>query len=189
MAKGAFSRLLLKAIGWKPVGEMQPEGKNIYLFAPHTSIWDFALGFLYGRSQGHRLKVMIKKEAFFFPLGPVLRAMGGFPIDRSNARATLLSVIHEMERSKQGCFDLAICPEGTRKAIKRWKTGYHTIACATGARVILTFADYRRKMVGVKPEGAVMELTDNARSDTDRIQAIYGTMELTGLHPGDFTTE
>ncbi|MBO4570614.1 MAG: 1-acyl-sn-glycerol-3-phosphate acyltransferase [Bacteroidales bacterium] len=184
---GGFSRFMLKALGWKTDGDMAPEGRNLYLFAPHTSIWDFAIGFFYFRSQGHKLKVMIKKEAFFFPLGPLLKAMGGFPIDRSNPKATLVSVIHAMEEDGKRPFQLVICPEGTRKAVKKWKTGYHTIARATGAKVYLAFADYRTKRIGVIPGG--IELTDDARSDTDRIQKIYASMNLTGLHKKGYSAE
>ncbi len=187
MAKGSFSRFALKLLGWKTDGDMAPGGKNIYLMAPHTSIWDFVIGVLYAGSQGHRLRVMIKKEAFFFPLGAFLRAFGGFPIDRSNPRSTLVSVIHAMENSGDECFNLAICPEGTRHAVKKWKTGYHTIAKATGAKLYLSFMDYRTKTIGVR-QGEI-ELTDDARGDTDRIQEIYGSMNLQGLHKEGFTTK
>lgn len=182
---GGFSRFMLKALGWKTDGDMVPSGRIVYLMAPHTSIWDFAIGFFYSRSQGHRLKVMIKKEAFFFPLGPLLKAMGGFPIDRSNPKSVMIGTIHAMEQAKDGNFDLAICPEGTRKAVRKWKTGYHTIAKAAGADVYLAFMDYASKRIGVYPEK--IELTDDARSDTDRIQAIYASMNLTGLHRNGYT--
>ena len=183
---GGFSRFMLKILGWKPAGEMAPDGRNIYLLAPHTSIWDFAIGFFYSRSQGHPLKVMIKKEAFFFPVGLLLKAMGGFPIDRSNSRSTLVSVIHAMESDKGRPIELAICPEGTRKAVKKWKTGYHTIARAAGAKVFISYIDYGTKTVGVLPGGPI-ELTGDARADTDRIQAIYASMNLQGMHRDGYT--
>lgn len=173
-------------MGWKSEGQMVNDKNCIYLMAPHTSIWDFAIGFMYYRAQGGRLKVMIKKEAFFFPVNILLRSMGGFPIDRSNPQSTIRSVVREMEANENGTFHLTICPEGTRKAVRKWKTGYHTIAEATGAPVYLTYIDFGKKRVGIVP--GVVELTDNARKDTDRIQDIYGTMNLTGLHKGDFVT-
>ena len=182
---GGFARFVLKVLGWKTSGDMAPAGRVLYLFAPHTSIWDFVPGFFYIRSQGHRVNVMIKKEAFFFPLGALLRAMGGFPIDRSNPKATLVSIIHAMEKTGGRPFQLAVCPEGTRKAIKKWKTGYHTIARSCNAHVWLAFVDYRTRTVGVYPEEII--LTDDARADTDRIQKIYASMNLTALHPEGFT--
>ena len=64
-----------------------PEGarKCVIAFAPHTSIWDFVIGKMVMVVMGLRSQVMIKKEAFFFPLGPLLRSAGGIPVDRSNA--------------------------------------------------------------------------------------------------------
>jgi len=186
MIPSSFYRFVLKTLGWESVGTMVQEQRCIYLMAPHTSIWDFAIGYMYYRAQGGHLKVMIKKEAFFFPVNCLLRSMGGFPIDRKNPQSTLRSVVHAMEKAENAKFHLTICPEGTRKAIKKWKTGYHLIAKTTGAPVYLTFIDFGKKRVGILP--GPIALTDNAREDTDRIQAIYETHGFTGLHPDGFVT-
>lgn len=181
-----FYRRLLKLLGWKAEGSAAPEKHCIYLMAPHTSIWDFAIGYIYYRSLGGRLHIMIKKELFFFPVGPYLRAKGGFPIDRKNPQGTILDLVHKMDESNNDIFHLVICPEGTRKPVKRWKTGYHTISRATGAPVYLTYIDYGRKRVGIRPEK--VKLTDDARGDTDRIQQTYESMKLRGLHAGNYIT-
>lgn len=179
--------LLTRVLGWTitPGEETTvPEDKAVILAAPHTSIWDFVLGWLYYRSIGGHLKTMIKKEAFVFPLGPFLKAMGGFPIDRSHPQKMVMSVIHAMQA--EGTFHLVICPEGTRKAVHKWKTGYHTIAREAGIPVYLSHWDFRTKTVG---RGQKVELTGNAREDTERIQKLYGGMNLTALHPDGYTTE
>lgn len=179
--------LLEKVLGWHmtPGEDKLPEEKRIiFLFAPHTSIWDAVVGYLYFCGIGGRLRVMIKKEAFFWPLGWLLRKCGAFPIDRSNPQSLMVSLIHEL-RDEQVCY-LAICPEGTRKAVRKWKTGYHTIATETGMSVFLSHMDYRKKEVGY---GKKFELTGNAREDTNRIQKAYGEMHLTALRPKGYTTE
>lgn len=175
--------LLVKVMGWTLVGDKAPEEKVIYLAAPHTSIWDFAIGYLYYRALGGKLRTMIKKEAFFFPANLLLRAMGGFPIDRSHPQKMLMNVMHEMR--KPGEFHLVICPEGTRKPVRKWKTGYHTIATNTGAPVYIAFFDYKTKHVGILRK---YELTGTAREDTDRIQQIYEDQHFTGLHPEMYVT-
>ena len=187
MIPSGVYKFLLKKMGWKSEGEKVADRNCIYLLAPHTSIWDFAIGFMYYRAQGGHLKVMIKKEAFFFPVNLLLRSMGGFPIDRSNPQSTIKSLIRAMEDNKDRYFHLTICPEGTRKAVRKWKTGFHTIAKATGAPVYLTYIDFGRKRVGILP--GRIELTDNARADMDRIQAIYAQQHFTGLHPEGYVTE
>lgn len=178
--------VLMNVLGWRyseGEGDMIPEQKAIFLAAPHTSIWDFVIGYLYYRSIGGKLRVMIKKEAFFFPFGLLLRALGGFPIDRSHPQKVLMGVVHEME--KPGVFHLCICPEGTRKAVHKWKTGYHSIATHTGAPVYLGHYDYKTKLLG---HGPAFPLTGDARADTDEIQKAYGRMGLTALHPEGYTT-
>lgn len=178
-----FCAFVLKALGWTSVGNKVEEDKCIFLAAPHTSIWDFVIGYLYYRALGGHLRTMIKKEAFVWPLAPILRAMGGFPIDRKNPQSLMVNIIHEMEQP--GDFHLVICPEGTRKPVRKWKTGYHTIAQEAGIPVYITFFDYKTKRVGIAQK---FEITENARADTDRIQQIYEDMHLTGLHPEDFVT-
>lgn len=178
-------------LGWTCEGERIPSKTCIFLVAPHTSIWDFAYGFFFYRSKGGHLKVMIKQESFFFPVKYLLRSMGGFPIDRTNPHTTLKSVIDAMNACENSSnpndsFHLTICPEGTRKPVARWKTGYHTIARATGAPVYLAYLDYKKKKIGILPDP--IELTDDARADTDRIQKIYEDMHLTALYPEGYIT-
>lgn len=182
----ATAKFLLKAMGWTLVGTPPIPVKNcIFLEAPHTSLWDFLIGYLYYRSGDGHLRIMIKKEMFFFPLGNLLRAMGGFPVDRKNAKQTILNIIHEMESSDKP-FHLAMCPEGTRKPIRKWKTGYHIIAKEVGIPVYVTYVDWGHKRVGIDRP---VELTDNAREDTDRIQKIYKELGVVGRHPENFLTE
>ena len=182
--KGVY-KFLLKALGWHSEGELITEKNAIALFAPHTSIWDFGIGFFHYRSLGGHLKVMIKEESFRFPQKYILRSMGGFPIKRESPQQTILSVVHEMEAATEP-FTLVICPEGTRKAGRKWKTGYHTIAKATGAPVYIVYADYAKKRVGHFP--LPFELADDARADTDRIQRLFGDMHLTAKFPEGYTT-
>ncbi|MBQ0126850.1 MAG: 1-acyl-sn-glycerol-3-phosphate acyltransferase [Bacteroidales bacterium] len=169
--------ILCKVLGWTLVGEKPAEEKLIFLAAPHTSIWDFVMGYLFYGAMGGHLTTMIKKEAFVFPLNFILRAMGAFPIDRSHPQKMLMSVMHEMR--KPGTFHLVICPEGTRKAVAKWKTGYHTIASNCNIPVYLTGFDYANKRIGIFSR---YELAGTAREDTDRIQEIYRSYNLTGLH-------
>ena len=180
-----FCKFVLKTFGWTSIGEKAPEKNCIYLEAPHTSIWDFLMGYLYYRAKGGHLRTMIKKEAFFFPANLLLRSMGGFPIDRKSPASTIHSIVKEMERSGDKPFHLVICPEGTRKAVRKWKTGYHTISRETGAPVYLTVIDWGHKRIGIMQK---FEIGENAREDTDRIQEIYEKSGAIARHPEGFAT-
>lgn len=182
----ATAKFLLKKMGWTIVGNPPIPVKNcIFLEAPHTSLWDFVIGYLYYRSGGGHLKTMVKKEAFFFPMGAILRSMGAFPVDRKNAKSTIEGIIKEMNSSDEP-FHLAMCPEGTRKPVRKWKTGYHLIAKEVGIPVYVTYVDWGHKRVGIEMP---VELTDDARADTARIQQIYKSLGVIGKHPENFLTE
>lgn len=179
-----FCGFLLRAMGWTSVGGPCAEKKAIILGVPHTSLWDFIISYLfYNQFEGEDPKVMVKKELFVGPLGWILRRLGGIPVDRKNATTLVKSIIDEM--NKKDRFILAIAPEGTRKPIKNWKTGYHIIAKATGCPVYMGYFDWGTKRVGV---GTKVELTDDARADTQRIQALYEEMNLKGKHPEKYIT-
>ena len=104
-------------------------------------------------------------------------------MDRSNAASMVYSLIKEMESVDE--FHLAIAPEGSRKPVKKWKTGYHLIAKEVGCPVYMGYFDWGRKQVSI---GEKVELTDDARADTDRIQALYEQKHFQGKHPEGYIT-
>lgn len=178
-----FCGFLLRILGWTTDGGPMKEDKAIVLGVPHTSAWDFVISYLFYAQFGRSAKVMVKKEFFIGPIGWLLRKMGGTPVDRSNATAMLKSLIAEMEKEK--IFHLAIAPEGTRKPIKRWKTGFHLIARHVGCPVYLGYFDWGTKHVGV---GKKFELSDNPKEDMKKIQAEYEKMGIKGKHPEKYIT-
>ena len=178
-----FCGWALRKLGWTAVEPPVEEKKCIILGVPHTSIWDFAISYLYYKSVGGDPRIMIKKERFFPPLGWLLRALGAIPVDRSNSGTLIRSLIHEMNACET--FHLALAPEGTRKPVRRWKNGYHLIARETGVPVYLGYFDWKRKRVG---RGQKIELTDDANADTRRIQALYEAMDLGALHQDQYLT-
>jgi 1-acyl-sn-glycerol-3-phosphate acyltransferase len=177
-----FCKFLLKSLGWKVSHDTPvPEDKCIILGVPHTSIWDFAISYLYYQSIGGDAKCMIKKEMFVWPLGWLLKKLGSVPIDRKSGAAVTKQMIGIFNSSEK--FHLALAPEGTREPVKRWKLGFHTIAKATGVPVYLGYFDWGRKIIG---RGERFELTEDAMADLREIQKIYKAMNLKGLHDGCF---
>lgn len=180
-----FSAFMLRLLGWKAVGGPAPEKICVILGVPHTCIADFIVSFFFYKSLGHTAHIMIKKEFFFWPVGPLLRALGCIPVDRSNGATVVRSVISAAEAAI-GEFHICVAPEGTRKAVKRWKMGYHTIARALDCPVYLGYFDWRTKCVSI---GERFDCSDDARGDTERIQALYEDMRLTARHPEKYRTK
>ena len=176
-----FCGKLLRRMGWESIGGPMKEKKAIVLGVPHTSVWDFLVSYLFYTQFGKVAHIMIKKEFFLWPLGPILRACGAVPVDRESAASMVRSLIHEMDQADE--FHLAIAPEGTRKAVKRWKTGFHLIARETGSTVYVGYYDWGRKRISV---GEPIELTDDAKADMQRIYDIYRPMGIQGKHKDGF---
>lgn len=179
-----FCGFLLKKLGWKTDDGPVPEKKAIILGVPHTSMWDFVISYLFYRQFNKTCYVMVKKEAFIWPLSLFLKKAGAIPVDRTNATSMIKSVISRMESEEE--FVLAIAPEGSRKPVKRWKTGYHTIASGTGCPVYMGYFDWGTKHVGI---GKKVELTGDAKADTQRIQELYEKMNFIGKHPEKYITK
>lgn len=174
---------LLRLMGWKAMDPPVPEPKCIILGAPHTSAWDFVISYLYYTSVGGKAYVMIKKEFFIWPLGPILKSLGAIPVDRGKGAPLVRQMINAFEGHDR--LHLAIAPEGTRKATARWKTGFHTIAKAANVPVYLGYFDWKRKEVG---RGVKIELTDDLQEDLIKIRTWYKHKDVTGKHPEMFTT-
>ncbi len=172
--------MILRLFGWKVVSGI-PDGidKAVVVMAPHTSNWDFLIGRLAFALHRTRVYMMIKKESFFFPMGPVLRALGGIPVDRSQSQNTVKSVTQHFESYRK--FYLVITPEGTRKRVERWKKGFYFIALTAKVPIILGYLDYGKKEGGLGP---VIYPTGDYEKDFAQIQAFYRGM--TARHPEKF---
>ena len=171
----------LRKMGWTSIGGPMKEPKAIVLGVPHTTVWDFLVSYLFYTQFGKVAHIMIKKEFFFWPLGPILRACGAVPVDRESAASLVKSLITLMEEVPE--FHLAIAPEGTRKATRNWKSGYHLIARETGATVYAGYFDWGQKRISV---GEPIELTEDPKADMNRIYDYYRPMGLQGLHKDQF---
>ncbi|MBQ7222824.1 MAG: 1-acyl-sn-glycerol-3-phosphate acyltransferase [Bacteroidales bacterium] len=170
--------ILEKVLGWTGVQNKPEEPKCIIMGVPHTSILDFVITFFYYRSLGGHPKVLIKAKFFVGPLGWLLRRCGALPLKNDKGAAAVLEMVHAFEKYPEIQFCFA--PEGTRAAVKRWKTGFHTIAKAANVPVYLGYFDYKHKVISC---GERFELTDDAHADMIRMQKEYKKLPIYGYHP------
>jgi 1-acyl-sn-glycerol-3-phosphate acyltransferase len=75
-----------------------------------------------------------------------------------------------------------IPPEGTRKKVSYWKTGFYHIAKGANVPIVLGFLDYRHKKGGIGP---IFYPTGRIESDMKEIKAFYAT--ITGRHQNLFS--
>ena len=142
-----LARILLRLMGWKVQGEVPKIDKYIVVSAPHTSNLDFVLGALYFLSRGIKAHFLIKKELFFFPLGPVLKSLGGIPVNRKDSKNVINEMVCHFKSKKR--FNLVITPEGTRKKNPHWKKGFYHIALESQVPVVPSYFDYKEKRVAI----------------------------------------
>lgn len=111
--------------------------------APHTSNWDFMIALLSRSITRVDSKYMAKESLFRPPLGWLFKALGGYPVDRSKNTKLVDKVIEIFK--KEDAFIVALAPEGTRKKVKEWKSGFYYIAHGAGVPIVMTAFDYGRK--------------------------------------------
>ena len=161
----ALGRLILRVMGWTVEGELPPLRKALLICAPHTSNWDLALCLGAMLSRGLRFSWMMKREAFFFPLGPVWRALGAVEVDRSRGSSLPKQMARWFDSVDAGY--LGLMPEGTRHGVSEFKRGYLHIARAADVPLFIVGIDARRKVMVLD---RVWELTDDMRADNAAIR-------------------
>ncbi|HEX2722936.1 MAG TPA: 1-acyl-sn-glycerol-3-phosphate acyltransferase, partial [Gemmatimonadaceae bacterium] len=124
MSRG-IGRYALQLGGWKFEGAMPDEPKFVIIVAPHTSNWDFVLGVAALFSLGLKITFLGKHTLFKGPLRPLMHWLGGVPVDRSVSRDRVGEAVAAFERADR--MIMAVAPEGTRKPVKEWKTGFYHI--------------------------------------------------------------
>lgn len=162
--------------GWKLVREYEPvNGPRILIGAPHTSNFDFIL--MLGIAWEAKLQIhwLGKKELFKGISGPIMRGLGGIPVDRKNAAGTVETVLEKSRTNKN--FLLVVTPEGTRNG-KGWRSGFYRIAYAAKIPVTLGFVDGSTKTTGLGP---TIQLSGDVEADMNEIRHFYAP--LTGVRP------
>ena len=142
-----LAKLLFRITGWKVEGGVHQPLRFVIIAAPHTSNWDAFI--MLSAAYIFRLKIswFVKEAAFFFPLGILVRAVGGIPIDRSTRKNVVGQAVESFQKSDR--LILAVPPEATRKRSTSWKTGFYHIARGAGVPIVLGYIDYKRKVAGL----------------------------------------
>ncbi len=157
--------------------------KAIICVAPHTSNWDFIVGELAIRSVGRKAGFMMKSSWFFFPLGYLLKAIGGIPVVRSGKKSSLVdAMVHKFTSTDH--LVVAITPEGTRKPTAKWHTGFLRIAYEANIPVCLAVIDFRMKRAMIHD---TLTLTGDIDADMAAVKKYY--KPFTGKHPANFITD
>ena len=169
-------------MGWKVVGSIPQLAKYIAISAPHTSNWDFLIGRCFAYISDLQPKYLIKSELYFWPLSTLIRWNGGIPVYRKTAKNTVDQVVERLKTADN--LILGIAPEGTRKRVKKWKTGFYFIAQKADVPIVLMCMDYAKKEIGFLD---VLYPSGDLQKDMQIIQSYY--KDLIGKNPELFNSK
>ncbi|GAA1201978.1 1-acyl-sn-glycerol-3-phosphate acyltransferase [Brevibacterium paucivorans] len=161
---------------WKLRTAPAPKQPTILIGAPHTSNWDFVLMLGIAWRLGIHMRWMGKQELFTGWKGPVMRKLGGIPVDRDNPAGMVAEVVDTLRSGSN--LSLVITPDGTRKGHSHWKSGFYRIARETGLPLVLGYVDRTTMTTGLGP---TVVLTGDVKADMDRIREFYS--DKAGFYP------
>jgi 1-acyl-sn-glycerol-3-phosphate acyltransferase len=170
-AKGvlpAIGQAALWLSGWRITGALPEIPRYVMIVAPHTSNYDFFVGLAAKFALGLKAKWLGKHSLFVGPIGWLLRALGGIPVDRSRPDGTVEGVLAEMRAAP--AFVLALSPEGTRKHIEHWKTGFYRIAVAAKVPILPVSFDWSSRTINLM---APFLATGDQGADVARLRRLY----------------
>ncbi len=147
ITKYIFHQLL----GWNIEGAFDTSiKKSVVMVAPHTSNFDFIVCSFTRRIIKVQINFVGKKALFSWPIGWYFKWMGGEPLERMKSENKVEAITKVFEGLDE--FRLAIAPEGTRKKVDKWKTGYYYIALNAKVPIVPVSLDYPTKTICIGKE-------------------------------------
>ncbi|MCE3002855.1 MAG: lysophospholipid acyltransferase family protein [Xanthomonadaceae bacterium] len=140
---------VLRVCGWRITGAFPDVPRLVLIAAPHSSGWDAVWGLLVKLALGLHIEFMGKREIFWWPLGPVLRFLGGFPVNRQAAGGVVEQLTERMRASDS--LWLVLAPEGTRRRVGQWKSGFWRVARDAGVPICCAAFHYPQKRIHIGP--------------------------------------
>lgn len=163
------ARLILRLGGWTLVGGRPDVRQSIVIAAPHTSNWDGWWALVAKVAfELDDVRFFGKQSLFWFPLGNLLRSLGGLPLDRDSASSAVEQAVALFESGEPVLFGLA--PEGTRSKREFWKSGFYRIALKANVPVTLAMLDFGRRRIQLGP---TLAITGDVDADMAKIRGHY----------------
>lgn len=168
--------IYFKLLGWRVVGNTtfskETIKKSVIIAVPHTSWYDFHISILLRKVTGVKTNFVGKKELFKWPFGYFFRALGGKALDRTSGQNKVEAIAKLFDG--EGEFRLALAPEGTRKKVSEWKTGFYYIARTANVPIIMYTLDFKNKQNKISEP---FYPTDDIKADFKFMKAFYKDVE------------
>jgi len=163
-----LGKTYLKLTGWKVQGIIPNRSKILVIVGPHTSNWDFVIVAVVSIAVDIKASFFGKHTLFKIPvLKSIMHWLGGIPVERSSKHGFVEQMVEQYK--KRESLMLALSPEGTRKRVERWKTGFYYISLNGNVPIVL---DYGKKIVTFHKEFAP---SGNIERDLKFLLEIFNT--------------
>lgn len=166
--KKAIGKFLLWSYRWRVEGEVHNAKKFMVILAPHTSYWDFLTNMSIMLALGVNNRWFVADAFCWWPLGNLMRWLGGIPIDRSSPQDLVSFSISKFADHDE--LILALYPEGTTRKAEKWKTGFWHIEHGADIPIQFLSVDYKKR---VSVFGQVIKSSDDIKADMKKIQAYF----------------
>jgi len=174
-----LGRFVLKQLGWQVQGELPDLPKMVAAVAPHTSNWDFVIALAASFALDIKISFLGKHSIFIWPLRRFLLRFGGIPVERSSRHGVVTQLVTAFSQQPQ--LILGLAPEGTRKKVMEWKSGFWQIARQAQVPIVLVGLDYANKTLVFGPALAPSE---DFAADLAQMKAFF--LQMQPRHPADF---
>ena len=174
-----FGRTVLDVFGWRVVGELPNLERVFVIGAPHTSNCDFVYAMAAILGLNLKLRWLGKHTIFKFGVTWFMNWLGGIPVNRGKPESIVENVARLVERDKGIIIGMA--PEGTRKKVEKWKTGFLRISTALDCPLFLVGLDFPNKLIVLDQ---LFYPTGDNDADIATLKAFYG--KYTGKYPDQF---
>ncbi len=167
----AAARFVNRFTSWR-VGPLPNIGKAVIIAAPHSSNWDGLFGVVGAYGIGVRINWMGKSQLFRWPLKSIMLKFGGMETDRSSSHGVVDQIADKLRAADR--MWLVLAPEGTRKKVKKWRTGFWHIAKKAGVPIVCGFLHYPDKRIGFGP---IIWPSDDMQADLEKLYAYYSQFQ------------
>ena len=172
---------MLRLFGWRVAFDGRlPAPHGVIIAYPHTSNWDFPIGLLAIWTLNLPIRWIGKETLFRGWFGalaaPLLRRWGGRPVNRHAPSGAVGELARLMQ--SEPAFWLALSPEGTRRRLPYWRSGFYHLTRGLKVPLGLAYFDFDSRVVGIDE---FVELSGDVAADMQHIAAVYAGRR--GLHP------
>lgn len=169
--------LVFKLSGWRAIHKVPSNLKKyVVVGAPHTSNWDGFWSVAYASVHQIPFKFLVKSDLFFFPLGIILKWLGGLPVDRGKNNSLVDQCASYFNKAET--MVIGVTPEATRKYNPHWKKGFYYISEKAQVPLVVGYVDYQQKIISMDH---VFEKSKNIELDIEKLKSFYRTKK--GKYP------